>query len=261
MESRIKTLAQSIRNIDPKAENYSQVKEEYIKAYEEEQKIIALRNRCINSGAPYERIKEAGFSKWVSTNDVEKKFQSLLMSYAICLSGQPSAAQCSPHGNFVISGKSGTGKTFGALSVIKYLSNTTKPPVMIAKHDVENDVWVSVPLDIPVYRQCFYSKASKLVAIMTDRNNYEAKHDVKLGIAISDLVVIDEVGRSLQPKAEREIIFDVLDNRADNGLPTMIISNYEDDELRDFLGSAVMSRLISDCIYFNTVGIADRRCL
>lgn len=259
MESRIKTISIALKELDVNQPDFRTKKEQLVTEWEKERELIALRNRCINSGLPINELKKAGFNRWKSNNNIEVDFQRLAWNYALKISGNNSTANCSNHGNIVVSGKSGTGKTFAAASIIKYLASTKKPPVMIAKHNIASDVWEDVPLDIQSYRQSYYTKASRIVAVAQDRNNFEAKHDLKIGANISDFVVIDEIGRSLQPRIEREMIFDILDYRADAGLPTMLISNLEDEELRDHLGSAIMSRLIADCIYFNTTGIADRR--
>lgn len=259
MESRIKTIGMALRNLDITDPNFNAKKETLVTEYEKEKAQMAYISRCIHSGAPEKKIKEAGFHKWISTNEREREFQSLLTNYAMKITGLDADISCSSSGNFVISGKSGTGKTFGACSLIKYLSMTTKKPIQILKHDNESDTWQPTPIDLLVYRTCYYAKASRLVAIQQDRNNPAERNDMRIGTAKSDFVVIDEIGRCLQPKAEREVIFDILDNRHDAGLPTMLISNFEDEELAQHLGSAIMSRLLSDCVFFNTAGINDRR--
>jgi len=259
MNNKLITIGEALLHLDIDSPEFNQKKEELVKAYEDEVSLQAYISRCYSSGAPSERIKEAGFRKWKSNNDAERNFKSLLESYAMRISGQESNIGCSYHGNIVVCGQSGTGKTFGALSVIKYLCNTQKLPYRYSRHNTELDMWEDAILDIPVYRNCFYSKTSKLVGIMQDRNNSLERHDLKINIQKSDFLVIDEVGRSLFPKQEREIIFDILDTRSDLSLPTMLISNMQEEEMQEHLGSAVMSRLLSDCVYFNTAGISDRR--
>lgn len=58
-----------------------------------------------------------------------------------------------------------------------------------------------------------------------------------------DLLIIDEVGVSRDTDNDKNLIFDVLDGRYQNMLPTMIISNLNVDGIKQILGDRVVDRL------------------
>lgn len=58
-----------------------------------------------------------------------------------------------------------------------------------------------------------------------------------------DLLVIDEVGRSLDTQFETSQLFRVIDDRYRNRKPTVIVSNLSKPKLAEFLGVAAMDRM------------------
>ena len=57
------------------------------------------------------------------------------------------------------------------------------------------------------------------------------------------LLVIDEVGRQYGTPAERSMFFDVVDKRYEAMRPTVLVSNLDTPNFREFLGPAILSRL------------------
>ncbi|MGL5281058.1 MAG: ATP-binding protein [Plesiomonas shigelloides] len=58
-----------------------------------------------------------------------------------------------------------------------------------------------------------------------------------------DLLILDEVGASRETDNDKLLIFDVIDGRYQNMLPTVIISNLNIDGIKDVLGDRVVDRL------------------
>lgn len=58
-----------------------------------------------------------------------------------------------------------------------------------------------------------------------------------------DLLIIDEVGIQFGSDTEKMFIFDIIDGRYENLLPTILISNLPIDKVKDFVGERVIDRL------------------
>ena len=58
-----------------------------------------------------------------------------------------------------------------------------------------------------------------------------------------DLLILDEVGASRETDNDKLLIFDVIDGRYQNMLPTVIISNLNIDGIKEVLGDRVVDRL------------------
>jgi len=61
-----------------------------------------------------------------------------------------------------------------------------------------------------------------------------------------DLLVLDEVGVQFGSETERNLMFDLLNERYNNRKPTILISNLEVEQIHDLLGFRVMDRLGED---------------
>ena len=58
-----------------------------------------------------------------------------------------------------------------------------------------------------------------------------------------DLLIVDEVGVKAGTENEKQIIFNVLNERYNNVLPTVLISNLRENEVKTYLGERVWDRL------------------
>lgn len=117
--------------------------------------------------------------------------------------------------NILLLGKTGTGKTHLACALIdKFLRQ---------------------------YKSCYYVKFYQLAKIQVqDKKLYEAI----LGV---DFLVIDEYGAS-DSDAKSNILFEVIDQRYDQVLPTMLLSNLSVETFKSNLSDAIYSRIKEDCI-------------
>lgn len=72
------------------------------------------------------------------------------------------------------------------------------------------------------------------------------------------MLVIDEIGRSMQQEKENALLNYILRRRYENMLPTVLISNLTKSELLKKLGEAVLDRLRETCISLEFEGESYR---
>lgn len=93
-------------------------------------------------------------------------------------------------------------------------------------------------------------KILKLAEMIRDiRQAYSAHTNEQRDIdrfARLDLLVINEVGVQFGTDAEKNLLFEVLDLRYENMLPTILISNLNVQGIKDFVGGRVIDRLLEN---------------
>jgi DNA replication protein DnaC len=121
--------------------------------------------------------------------------------------------------NVILTGKVGTGKTMIANCVINSLFKSKKVK-LVKLQDMLRKIKGSYASDASYTEEEAIRAYSKF-----------------------DLLILDEVGVSRDTDTDKNIIFDVLDGRYQNMLPTMIISNMNIDGIKQTLGDRVVDRL------------------
>ncbi len=76
-----------------------------------------------------------------------------------------------------------------------------------------------------------------------DKKSEQTERDVYAGLLAPDLLVIDEVGVQHGSDFERQVLFEVIDSRYRNLMPTIVISNLGLAGLRKCLGDRAVDRL------------------
>ena len=83
--------------------------------------------------------------------------------------------------------------------------------------------------------------------VMADMNDYSKKEQYKhRGAEIFQkvgILIIDEMGRSFATDAEKNRLFDIINYRYENLLPTVVLANKSKDELFHSIGEGVADRL------------------
>lgn len=92
-------------------------------------------------------------------------------------------------------------------------------------------------------------KASEMIRSI--RESYRRESHVTEQCLIEDyatipLLVINEVGVQFGTDAEKNLLFEVLDLRYENMLPTVFISNLSIQGIRDFVGGRVIDRMLEN---------------
>lgn len=86
------------------------------------------------------------------------------------------------------------------------------------------------------------------------KDSEESESDVINLFSSPDLLIIDEIGVQFGSDFERNAMFDILNDRYENRLPTLLLSNLSPTEVKEFLGERVFDRLREDggaCVPFN----------
>jgi DNA replication protein DnaC len=87
-----------------------------------------------------------------------------------------------------------------------------------------------------------------------DRDSKESEAQVVELFTSPDLLIVDEIGVQFGSDFERNTMFDILNDRYENKLPTLLLSNLVPEEVKSFLGERVFDRLREDggrCIPFD----------
>ena len=114
-----------------------------------------------------------------------------------------------------------------------------------------------------VIRECggCYRTAFKLVIEYENCNNFHAtenKMQMLERYSSEKVLVIDEIGRGIKPDVEREVLTYIINQRYENELPTILVTNMSKEELIKFLGYAIYDRLTECCTSIQFTGISKR---
>lgn len=146
--------------------------------------------------------------------------------------------------NIVITGSVGTGKTHIAYAIINALEEIKDYGVRIYTQKKANITTIKAMID----------------NIRTLWKKGADETDMKIVDDYSKvpLLIIDEVGVQYGSESERIELFDIINNRYSNELPTMIISNLDKEQMAKVLGQRIIDRLFSGAKVFELVGKSKR---
>lgn len=121
----------------------------------------------------------------------------------------------------ILCGRTGTGKTHLACA--------------IARDVIENH-----------RAEAFITTAQRIIRAFRRTWNHKSEHTEDEAIRFytsRDLLIIDEIGVQYGTDSERNILFEVINTRYEFLLPTILISNFTDVELAEFLGERTLDRM------------------
>jgi len=167
------------------------------------------------SGVPV-RYRDASLDDWQDDNESMKKVGKKLRDY--CSNFDIALERGS---NMILIGNPGTGKTFAACAMINNI---------LIKKD-HTACYVTANDFLTRLRNCYQDE------------NDEREIDVFEEYASPSLLVIDEVGRHTDSQHAGDSLFSLIDRRYREVRPTVVISNMGKEELIDYLGEALVSRL------------------
>lgn len=172
------------------------------------------------------KLKESGMperfaSQSLSTYFVDKQNANQVRIYEFCCDYAANFSEIKKTGrSFLMLGKVGTGKT--------HLS------VGIALQIMRNG------------HSAVFTSASKMLRAIKDtyrKDSDYSESDVIKKYTSCGLLIVDEVGVQRGSEYEKDMLFDVINERYESIKPTIILSNLAIDEVKQFLGERVFDRL------------------
>ena len=94
-------------------------------------------------------------------------------------------------------------------------------------------------------RSALFVTVQRLIRRVKDswRTKEETETEVINAFASPDLLILDEVGVQFGSEFEKQLLFDVLNERYEKLKPSILLSNIPSEQLSDYLGERVMDRL------------------
>ena len=171
-----------------------------------------------DSGVP-PRYRKARIKDWKSTNPAMEEVGKTIKDYA---EGFDIALERGK--NLILIGNPGTGKTYAGCALVNEV---------IYKRD-HSASYVTTQEYLARLRSTYQDGAE------------EREMDVFNAYVSPSLLVLDEVGRHKDSKHAADSLFALIDRRYREVRPTILISNMSKDELKEYLGEAMVSRLRQD---------------
>ena len=189
-------------------------------AEEQKKKEIKRLNKLIDDSMLKKRFREKTFENYQLEDDAnQKKAFHICKKFADELIGDEKIEQGK---NLVLIGSVGTGKSHLASAVCN----------AVMRDKGIDCLHVKLPT---LFR--------KIKATFDRRNNGATQDEIVNSLINVKLLVLDEVGRSLDTRWENMILFDILSSRYDECKSTILISNLNFDQLSAVLGESIVDRL------------------
>ena len=168
----------------------------------------------INGAAIPERFKDRTLDSYIARTPGQKKALAFSKEYAENFDQVMKAGRSA-----IFVGKPGTGKTHLAIGIALEIIKQQRSPV-----------FVTVQRLIRRVKDSWHTKN-------------ETESEVVDVFASPDLLILDEVGVQFGSEFEKQMLFDVLNERYEKLKPSILLSNIPREQLSDYLGERVTDRL------------------
>ncbi len=182
-------------------------------AYETQRAQERLENRIRQAGIPH-RYRAKDFASYIADTDGKDKARSVAMEFANNFDHHRDEGTV-----VVFSGKPGTGKSHLAISIAQSLIKS-------------NTVLYTSAID-----------AVRMIRNTWRKNSEQSETEVLEMLASIDLLILDEVGVQYGTEAEQVSLFDIIDKRYRDLMPTILLTNQGKAGLKAFLGERSFDRL------------------
>ena len=168
----------------------------------------------INGAAIPERFKDRTLDSYIAKTTGQKKALAFAKEYAENFDQVIKTGRSA-----IFVGKVGTGKTHLAVGIALSIMQQQRSPVFVT--------------------------VQRLIRRVKDswRTKEETESEVIDAFASPDLLILDEVGVQFGSEFEKQLLFDVLNERYEKLKPSILLSNIPSEQLSDYLGERVTDRL------------------
>lgn len=194
------------------ADEAAKAREEEQRKSDEARRIKTIMARC---GLP-DRFSGRTFESYEAKEPAQQKVLDICISYAQKFPELRKAGT-----SMIFYGNTGTGKTHLACSIANHLMQVHGMPVL----------FTSVLKAVRTVKQT-YNKTSKV-----------SEQEAINSFCEPDLLILDEIGVQFGSEAEKLILFEIINERYENLRPTILISNLSIEEMRNYLGDRIISRM------------------
>lgn len=193
-----------------------ETKERNERAKQQQQASQRSHVQCLlgRSGIP-PRFDGKELSGYKPENEKQEKFLKACGEYAANFPKHRADGAC-----MIFCGHTGTGKTHLACAIAS----------TVMKEHGMGAVYVTI------------SRAIRQVKDTYGKRDVR-EQDVINGFAVPDLLILDEVGVQHGSDTERNIMFEIINERYEQMKPTILISNLSVEDLRQFTGDRVLDRM------------------
>lgn len=168
----------------------------------------AEKQRKIKQGIPINYV-DVTFDDFIASDNNLKIFKDKIIQYCNGIKNK------TDNTSLVFSGEYGTGKTLLSCIICNELQGR-------------------------------YTRASYLInELLQSRSfsNSETTNEVIRRYGTYNFLIIDEIGRGTKNDSEIDLIFQVINERIENGLPTILVTNLSITDLSNYFGNAFRDRL------------------
>ena len=196
----------------------AEAEQEAEKKIEQERKRRELRWRAKLGGASIpERFRDRTLESYKAETPGQEKALAFAKEYAENFDQVMETGRCA-----IFVGKPGTGKTHLAIGIALHIMKQDRSPVFVT--------------------------VQRLIRRVKDSWNTQGETESQVvdAYASPDLLILDEVGVQFGSDFEKQILFDVLNERYEKRRPAILLSNIPGNELGGYLGERVTDRLRED---------------
>lgn len=168
-----------------------------------------------NSGIP-DRFTDKTFENYRPADFGQRKASETCMDYSINFPMNYRKGT-----SFILCGNAGTGKTHLACAIANHV---------IHQHGLSA-------------RYSTIGRAFRYVKSTYNRNSEDSEQDALASYVRPDLLILDEIGVQYGSESEKNILFEIVNERYEKLKPTVLISNLAMSGLTEYAGERVVDRL------------------
>lgn len=175
-----------------------------------------------------QRFHGCDFDGYKAETDGQRRALAICRKYADRWDDRKAKGGC-----LVLCGNPGTGKTHLAAAIVK----------AILPHEIDGSKSYEPvrPRTVVIYTTA--TAMTREIKATYNRDAEETEQAVISRMSDVPLLVVDEVGAQRGTETELLLIQEIIDNRYQRVLPTILISNLQESELSEYIGERALDRL------------------